>query len=104
METVARTIEGAGLNTGSLRLLGDAGTHDLRGSDVAAATGNARELSANFGFDRGGRNQRTTVVGRNDAGVDVQVGTMDRQAIDLLQQNAGARSTGATQAALLIIF
>lgn len=77
METVARTIEGAGLNTGSLRLLGDAGTHDLRGSDVAAATGNARELSANFGFDRGGRNQRTTVVGRNDAGVDVQVGTMD---------------------------
>ena len=36
-------------------------------------------------------------------GVDVQVGTMDRQAIDLLQQNAGARSTGATQAALFLV-
>ena len=28
---------------------------------------------------------------------------MDRQAIDLLQQNAGARSTGATQAALFLV-
>ena len=87
MVTVAGTVEGAGFNTGSLGLFGKTRANELGSGDVATAAGDVRELSTHFGFDRGGRDQRTAVVGRDDAGVNVQVGAMNRQAIDLLNIN-----------------
>ena len=61
MVTVAGTVEGAGFNTGSLGLFGKTRANELGSGNVATAARDVRELSTHFGFDRGGRNQRTAV-------------------------------------------
>ncbi|EJX02903.1 50S ribosomal protein L18 RplR [gut metagenome] len=103
METVTGTVKSAGFNTCSLGLFGKTRANELGSGNVATAARNVSELSTHFGFDRRGRDQRTTIVGRNDAGINMQVGTMNRQAIDLLQQNAGTRSTRTTHTALFLV-
>lgn len=61
------------------------------------------ELGADFGFERGSRNENAVALGSDDGGVNVQVGAVHRQTIDLLQLDAGASGTGAAQTVFLLV-
>ena len=101
--TVSGTVESAGFNASRLRLFSDAGANDLGCIHVAAVALSSSQLVANFTLNRGGRNEHAAAVGADDARVDVQVGTMDRKTIHLLQLDAGTRSTRATLTAFLFV-
>ena len=98
--TITGTVESAGFDSGSLRLLSQTGADDLSSGDIAAV---AVDHGTNFSFSRGGAHQNAIAGSRNDAGIDVQVGAVHRKTIHLLQLDAGASSTGAAQAVFLFV-
>ena len=100
MVTITGTVESAGFDTGSLRLLSQTGADDLGSGDVAAV---AVDHGANFSFSRGGAHENAVAGSGNDAGVDVQVGAVHRKTIHLLQLDAGAGRTGTAQAVFLFV-
>ena len=81
--------------------LGDALADD-RGRGGIAALARRAQLRAHFLFGGGGTGQHTGAVVGNDARVDMQVGTVHRQARRLLQRNAQARLARAAQALIFL--
>ena len=103
MVTITGTVKSAGFDTSGLCLLCQTGADNLRSSDVAARLAISSELGADFGFERGSRNEHAVALGSDDGGVNVQVGAVHRQTIDLLQLDAGASGTGAAQTVFLLV-
>ena len=68
MVTITGTVESAGFDSGSLRLLSQTGADDLSSGDIAAV---AVDHGTNFSFSRGGAHQNAIAGSRNDAGTDV---------------------------------
>ncbi len=90
------------LDTGGLGPLGDALAHDRRRSGVATLARRA-ELRAQLLLGGGTAGEHLGAIVGNDAGVDVEVGAVHREARHVLLDDAHARLTGAAQSLVFLV-
>src|SRR6185369_3011477 len=98
-------IERDPLDTGRLRLLGDALADNRCRGDVAALArglGVAAQRLADVGLERRCAREDALAVVGDDAGVDVQVGPVHGQPRDALQRDAPARLLRTARALVLL--